>query len=89
MKASPEKSGSAGSHRDDTPGTKWTSLEVLDRKVDGLRATRIKSQRGSPDRGQRAPANKVLHQWRLAGQATISARVPDLAGNRRHGRVMS
>ena len=31
-------------------GTKWTSPEVLDRKVDGLRASTIKSQRGSPDR---------------------------------------
>ena len=42
--------GSAGSHRDDTPGTKWTSPEVLDCKMVGLRATRIKSQEGSPDR---------------------------------------
>ena len=41
--------GSARSHRDDTPGTKWTSPEVLDRKVDGLRVSSIKSQRGSPD----------------------------------------
>ena len=42
--------GSAGSHRDDTPGTKRTSLEVLDCEMVGLRATRINNQRGSPDR---------------------------------------
>ena len=42
--------GSAGSHHDDTPGTKWTSLEILDCKMVGLRATKIKSQEVSPGR---------------------------------------
>ena len=42
--------GSAGSHSDDTHGTKWTAPEILDCEMVGLRATRIKSQGGSPDR---------------------------------------
>ena len=42
--------GSPGSHRDNTPGTEWTSTEVLDCKMVGLRATMKKSQEGSPDR---------------------------------------
>ena len=42
--------GSSGSHHDDTPGTKWTSPEILDCKMVGFRAIRIKSQEGSSDR---------------------------------------
>ena len=42
--------GYPGSHRDNTPGTKWTSTEVLDCKMVGLRAAMTKSQEGSPDR---------------------------------------
>ena len=40
---------SPGSHRDNTPGTEWTSPEVSNCKMVGLRATMIKSQEGSPD----------------------------------------
>ena len=42
--------GPPGSHRDNTPGAEWTSTEVLDCKMVGLRAAMTKSQEGSPDR---------------------------------------
>ena len=45
--------GSAESHCDDKPGTKWASPEILDCKMVGLRATRIKSQEESTDRHYR------------------------------------
>ena len=41
--------GSPGSHRNNTPGTEWTS-QIPDFKMAGLRVTMTKSQEGSPDR---------------------------------------
>ena len=40
---------SLGSHCDNTSGTKWTTTNVSDCKVVGLRATVKKSQERSPD----------------------------------------
>ena len=42
--------GSPGSHRDNTPGTKWATTKVSDCEMVGLRATMKKSQEGSQDR---------------------------------------